>query len=296
MVRPGNLIILESTSPPGTTAKLAETFYGSGDLQPGDLYLAHAPERVLPGRILREVVENARIIGGHDAPSTEVCAEFYRTFVSGALHLTDARTAETAKLVENAYRDVNIAFANELSLLSDELDIDVWETIELANRHPRVEILKPGPGVGGHCIPVDPWFLVATAPESTTLIRTARGVNERKPDWILERALRHAERFKDPVIACLGLAYKPNVDDMRESPAIDIARGSKDSGKAALRVCEPYLESHDDFALVDHDTALHDADIVLILVAHDDFRRIPRKSFEEKIIIDACGLLRERDR
>jgi len=222
LIEAGNLIILESTSPPGTTEMVADIVASKTGLAVGDLHFAHAPERVLPGKILREVVENDRIIGGLNERSTEICAEFYRTFVSGELHLTDARTAETAKLVENAFRDVNIAFANELSLLADQLDLDVWRLIELANKHPRVDILSPGPGVGGHCIAVDPWFLVHASPEMTPLIRMAREVNQQKPQRVVERIVKRAGRFKNPKIACLGLAYKPDIDDLRESPAVAI--------------------------------------------------------------------------
>jgi UDP-N-acetyl-D-mannosaminuronic acid dehydrogenase len=256
------------------------------------LHAAHAPERVLPGKILREVVENDRILGGVDEPSTRVVAAFYETFVTGELLLTDARTAETAKLIENAYRDVNIAFANEVSFIADELGIDVWKLIELANHHPRVEILRPGPGVGGHCIAVDPWFLVAAVPGSTRLIRTAREVNDGKPAWVVERVRRRAGRFKNPRIACLGLAYKPNVDDLRESPAIDVVRGIRDANLGELRVVEPHVPHHEEFDLLSAEAALDGADIVVLLVAHDRFRKLPRKVLEEKVVIDVCGLFR----
>ena len=291
-VRPGNLVVLESTSPPGTTEHVARVLHELTGIPAGELRVAHAPERVLPGRILREVVENDRIVGGVDEASGEACAAFYATFVSGEIHVTDARTAETAKLVENAYRDVNIAFANEVSLLADDLELDVWELIELTNRHPRVQILRPGPGVGGHCIAVDPWFLVDSAPESTPLIRAARAVNERKPGWVVERVLRRSQRFVAPRIACLGLAYKPNVDDLRESPALEVVRGLRDAGVGELRVVEPHLERHEEFELISPHAALEDADIALFLVAHDAFRKIPRKALEEKVVIDTCGVLR----
>ena len=290
-LREGNLIILESTSPPGTTEMIAEIVEEKTGLCPPKIFLAHAPERVLPGKILREVVENDRIIGGVNELSTEVCAEFYRTFVSGELHLTGSRTAETSKLVENAYRDVNIAFANELSLIADELNLDVWELIRLANKHPRVNILSPGPGVGGHCIAVDPWFLVARAPACTTLIRAARSVNEAKPHWLLERVRRRAERFKNPIIACLGLTYKPDIDDLRESPAVEIAHGLVSSGIGKVRVVEPNIHEHPDFELMPLEEAVADSDIVLILVAHRQFKSMPRNLLAEKTIIDACGAL-----
>jgi UDP-N-acetyl-D-mannosaminuronic acid dehydrogenase len=289
---PGNLVVLESTSPPGTTERLAALVRERTGIAEGEIHFAHAPERVLPGRVLREVVENDRVIGGLDEASTELCASFYRTFVRGEIHLTDARTAETVKLVENAYRDVNIAFANELSLLADELNLDVWELIELANRHPRVDILRPGPGVGGHCIAVDPWFLVSSAPGVTNLIRTARQVNDNKPGYVAQRVLRRAERFRAAKIACLGLAYKPNVDDLRESAAIEVVRELVRAGTAEVRVCEPYIRSHPEFRLSSADQAIDGADIVVFLVAHDHFRKIPRKALEEKIIIDVCGVYR----
>lgn len=289
-VQPGNLVILESTSPPGTTEMVADLVYRESRLERGQLHFAHAPERVLPGRILREVVENDRIIGGVDEASTEACAAFYSTFVSGELHLTTARMAETVKLVENASRDVSIAFANELSLLAHTLELDVWELIRLANRHPRVQILNPGPGVGGHCIAVDPWFLVDCDPQSTRLIRTAREVNDQKPSWVVERVKRRAERLKRPRIACLGLAYKPDIDDLRESPALQIVRQVARIPDAEVRVVEPNLRSHAEFALASLEDALRDADIVLALVAHRQFKRIPTALLSERTVIDACGV------
>ena len=289
---PGNLVVLESTSPPGTTEQLAETLFERSGIRRGELFVAHAPERVLPGRILREVVENDRIIGGIDEASAQVCAEFYRGFVAGTLHLTTARTAETVKLVENAYRDVNIAFANEISIVADQLDLNVWEVIELANKHPRVDILRPSPGVGGHCVAVDPWFLAHAAPGSTHLIRTARSVNDSKPKWVVQRVLRRAHQFKSPRIACLGLTYKPNVDDLRGSPALQIARELKQAAVGELRVVEPHLERHEEFDLLDIDAALDGADIVVLLVAHDCFKDIPRKQLEQKSLMDFCGLFR----
>lgn len=292
LLKEGNLVILESTSPPGTTEMIAEIVREKTGMKPPQVYFAHAPERVLPGRILREVVENDRIVGGIDDASTEACAEFYRTFVSGELHLTDSRTAETAKLVENAFRDVNIAFANELSVLADELDLDVWRLIELANKHPRVNILQPGPGVGGHCIAVDPWFLVHRAPQITRVIRMAREVNEGKPHWVVERVKRRAERFKHPKIACLGLAYKPDIDDLRESPAVEIVRELRAIQEADIRIVEPNLAEHRDFDLQPLEESIKDADIVVVLVAHRQFKKIPATWLAEKIVIDTCGALR----
>ncbi len=292
LIQEGNLVILESTSPPGTTEMIADLVKQKTGFRSPQVLFAHAPERVLPGKILREVVENDRIIGGIDDASTEAAAEFYRSFVTGEVHLTGCRTAETAKLVENAFRDVNIAFANELSLLADELDLDVWRLIDLANKHPRVNILQPGPGVGGHCIAVDPWFLVHRAPAVTRLIHTARQVNEHKPHWVVERVLKRADRFKNPCVACLGLAYKPDIDDLRESPAVEIAGELREKLNGELRVVEPNLHEHPDYELYDAEQAIRDADIVLMLVAHRQFRKLPATWLAEKIVIDTCGALR----
>lgn len=292
-LKPGDLVILESTSPPGTTEMIASIIYEKTSLARGSVYFAHAPERVLPGKILREVVENDRIVGGLDDASTEACAAFYATFVAGKLHLTTARTAETAKLVENAFRDVNIAFANELSMFCEKIGLDVWELIRLANRHPRVNILSPGAGVGGHCIAIDPWFLVDIAPELTPLMKQARLVNQCKPHWVLERVKQRAERLKGPRIACLGLAYKPDIDDLRESPAVEIAHELKKMPDVDLRVVEPNLEKHAEFKLYPLEAALDGADIVLVLVGHREFMKIPGRLLEEKIVMDVCGALRQ---
>ena len=291
VLKKGDLVILESTSPPGTTEMIEEIVLGESSFHKGDIHFAHAPERVLPGKILREVVENDRIIGGIDDASTEKAAEFYGSFVTGKLLKTHCRTAETAKLVENAFRDTNIAFANELSLFCEKMDLDVWELIRLANHHPRVNILNPGPGVGGHCIAVDPWFLVDCAPDLTKLIRTSREVNEAKPPWVVDRVLAKAKRFKNPTIACLGLAYKPDIDDLRESPAVEIVQELKRRNVGQLKVVEPNLESHDEFDLVSQNEAIESADIIVILVGHKPFLSIPAGKLAEKIIIDTCGTL-----
>ena len=289
-VASGNLVILESTSPPGTTEMVAELLREHSPC--GDAVLvAHAPERVLPGKVIREVVENDRIVGGIDDASTRACEEFYSQFVTGTILPTSARMAETAKLVENSYRDVNIAFANELSFLCDVLKLDVWELIALANRHPRVSILNPGAGVGGHCIAVDPWFLVDAAPAETRLIRTAREVNDAKPHWVVDRTLRIAERFKSPRIACLGLAYKPDIDDLRESPAVEVVRTLATHAHLSLRVVEPNLDSHPDFDLSTLEDALEDADIVLFLVPHKSFLKLNPSLLNEKIVIDPAGVI-----
>ena len=249
-VRAGNLVLIESTIPVGTTADvvlpiLREDAPGAA----AGVRLAHCPERVLPGRILVELVGNDRIVGGIDADSTEAAATFYGAFVNGKVLKTDAATAEMAKLSENTFRDVNIALANELSMICDRHGVDPWEMIALANRHPRVSILQPGPGVGGHCIAVDPWFIVASAPDEAHLIGTARRVNDAKPDWVIDKIRAAASRFDDPVIGCLGLAFKANVDDLRGSPAEAIACRIRDEGLGRLLVCEPNLDAHRDFDL-----------------------------------------------
>lgn len=303
----GNVVILESTSPVGTTARLAARLacrrrdlrFPPPERHAGavDVHVAHCPERVLPGRMVRELIENDRIIGG----MTEACAEHaeavYRVFLRGAPFRTDAPTAELVKLVENAYRDVNIAFANELSVICDQLGLNVWQVIELANRHPRVEILRPGAGVGGHCIAVDPWFIVSSAPERTRLIRTAREVNDDKPRFVAAQIRERAERLKNPIIACLGLTYKPDVDDLRESPALEIAVELARAPESRLLVADPNLRElpaalagRPNVALCDTLAAVREADIVAILVAHTPFRKIPRDELMRRMVIDATGL------
>jgi len=249
VLQKGNLIILESTSPVGSTEQLS-TWLGnyrsdlkfpheSGD--EADIHIAHCPERVLPGKVLTELIENDRVIGGISPTCAERAKDLYKSFVSGECIITDARTAEMAKLVENAFRDVNIAFANELSIICEKLDINVWELIELANRHPRVNILQPGPGVGGHCIAVDPWFIVNAANDEARLIRTAREVNDSKPAYVIDKILEASRGISTPVIACLGLAFKANIDDLRESPALQIViQLAKKSGYRILAV-EPHI-------------------------------------------------------
>lgn len=308
-IKPGDLIILESTSPVGATEQLA-AWLGEArpDLTPAtangggsNVYIAHCPERVLPGHVLRELVENDRIIGGINEESTDVCTAFYETFMAGKVLKTNSRTAELAKLVENAFRDVNIALANELSLISDRLGVDVWELIDLANHHPRVNILQPGPGVGGHCIAVDPWFIIHSAPEESRVIRAAREVNDNKPTWVMDRVKAKAERLKSPRIACLGLAFKANIDDLRESPALTITETLARDGVGEILAVEPYisecppsLAKLDNLRLVGLDEALAQADIILLLVDHDQFKKIDRRMLEDKIVIDTRGALRQR--
>lgn len=290
-VRPGNLVILESTCPIGTTEDLVlETLIEEGvDITDGVL-VAHCPERVLPGRILTELVQNDRIVGGINDASTAAAATFYRQFVSGEVFETSARLAEMTKLTENTFRDVNIALANELSIICDRHDIDIWELVRLANRHPRVNILRPGPGVGGHCIAVDPWFVVASAPEQARLIRTAREVNDAKPGWVVEKVKAKADRFKHPTIACLGLAFKADVDDLRQSPAVDIARALQREEVGELLVCEPNIAEHADFTLTPLNDALARADIILLLVDHKEFKVLNPHRLQDKIIIDTRGV------
>jgi len=288
------LIILESTSPEGTTEKIADIIsQHRPDLildNTLNVHIAHCPERVLPGQILKEIVENDRIVGGITPEATRRAADFYRSFVRGAVISTTSRTAELTKLVENSFRDTNIAFANELSLLCNKLDINVWELIQLANRHPRVNILNPGPGVGGHCLAVDPWFIVSAAPDTARLIRTAREVNEAKPGWVIEKVLDCAAKFQQPTIGCLGLAYKPNIDDLRESPALEVVHQLHKSGKATVLTCEPYVESVEGLTLVSLEELLQQADIVVGLVRHTQFRSLSRAQLEGKVIFDTCGM------
>ena len=294
-IRSGNLIILESTSPPKTTQDIVVPQAIPDDLTLGeDVFVAHCPERVLPGRILLEVVQNDRVVGGMTNACTTKAQEFYESFVNGAVLLTNALAAEVTKLVENSYRDVNIAFANELSILSDRLGIDAWEVIELANHHPRVNILTPGPGVGGHCISVDPWFLVHADPDNTPLIKTARIVNDRKPHYVIDYVARLASEFAHPKIGCLGITYKADVDDLRESPALDIVRGLAERNVGELLVCDPCVseKQFSEFKLLDLNDVLEQANILVLLTDHRPFCKIPRRILQEKVIVDTRGTWR----
>jgi len=300
VLKKGDLVILESTSPVGTTEQLAEwlaeeredlTFPQQAG-ESSDIRIAHCPERVLPGQVLSELVQNDRVIGGMTEKCSEMAVQLYKTFVKGECVVTDCRTAEMCKLTENSFRDVNIAFANELSIICDKLNISVWKLIALASRHPRVNILQPGPGVGGHCIAVDPWFIVSKTPEQAKLIRTAREVNDNKPLWVVEKIVAKAQRFKNPVIGCLGLAFKANIDDLRESPALDIVRQLKLQNVGEILACEPNV--HSDFAefpLCDIDEVIDRADILVVLVDHDEFKHIRGDVLQEKIVIDTRGIL-----
>ncbi|WP_269510614.1 UDP-N-acetyl-D-mannosamine dehydrogenase [Corynebacterium faecium] len=305
-LRPGALVVLESTSPPGTTRAMAEYIIEKRpdlSLDEGDenaIFVAHCPERVLPGQIMEEMENNDRVIGGLTPKATELARDLYSTFCTAELLLTDATTAEMAKLTENSFRDVNIAFANELSLIADRLDIDVWELIELANHHPRVNILQPGPGVGGHCIAVDPWFIVSSVPEEARIIRAAREINDGKPDWVLEQVEAALGDKSHGVVAALGIAFKRDIDDLRESPSLDIVKqlGSRNSN-LDIRVVEPNvaelpaslkeLENVKKESLVE---AISAAGVVLLLVDHTEFASIDRKLLEGKTVIDTRGLWR----
>lgn len=262
------------------------------------LLFAHCPERILPGQMMKELVANDRICGGLTPPAAEVARDLYRVFCTGEIFLTDARTAEMCKLTENASRDVGIAFANELSLICDQLGIDVWELIRLANRHPRVKILQPGPGVGGHCIAVDPWFIVDAAPQVSRLIRTAREVNDSKPHHVVGQVSALAARFRDPVIACLGLAFKADVDDLRESPAVEIVHELATQKTGRLLIVEPHTRALpkqlDGLGLTLHplETAVAAADIVLLLVNHREFVRMDRTLLAGKALLDTRGIWR----
>ncbi len=307
-LRGGEIVILESTSPPGTAIGLSRQL---AELRPDltlphtsegvpDVFVAHCPERVLPGRIMIEMVTNDRVVGGITRRCAEKAAAIYRVFCQGEILLTDASSAEMAKLVENAYRDVNIAFANELSLVCESLKLDVWEVITMANRHPRVNILSPGPGVGGHCIAVDPWFIVGAAPELTPLIRTAREVNDHKPHHVASQVVAKSARFRDPTIVCLGLAFKANIDDMRESPAVEIVQDIATALPGVeIQVCEPYahdlpakLGGLENVVLKPVETAVDDADIVVLLVDHDQFRAVNRSRLSGKVVYDTRGIWR----
>ncbi|WNO53012.1 UDP-N-acetyl-D-mannosamine dehydrogenase [Stakelama saccharophila] len=303
-IEAGNLVILESTSPIGTTDKVAELLAQlRPDLKvPGhctgtpDIAIAYCPERVLPGRILVELIDNDRVIGGITPRCARKALQFYRRFVRGACVTTTARAAEMTKLAENAFRDVNIAFANELSIVADHMGVDIWEVIRLANRHPRVNILSPGPGVGGHCIAVDPWFLVHGAPEQTPLIRTARNVNDGKVGYAIGRAEALVESLSGAPIACLGLAFKANIDDFRESPAMKIAHHLAQRYGERIRIVEPYAASLPALfdgtgaTLVDIDQAIETCPGFVALVDHELFKSIPLDERAGKHVYDARGI------
>jgi UDP-N-acetyl-D-mannosaminuronic acid dehydrogenase len=275
-LKEGVLVILESTSPVGTTRKVQDLILKERPELKGKIYIAYCPERVLPGNIIYELEHNDRAIGGINEASTDRAVAFYKNFVKGELHKTNARTAEMCKLVENSSRDVQIAFANELSMICEKADIDVRELIHLANKHPRVNILQPGTGVGGHCIAVDPWFIVSEFPEEAKIIRTAREINNFKTEWVIEKIKNKALQFKidngrEAIIACMGLAFKPNIDDLRESPALTVAQTLNTEGLSVLMV-EPNLNDNSNYKLTSIQGAIERADIIVFLVAHKEFK------------------------
>ena len=273
VLKKGDLVILESTVPPGTTMSVVKPILEKSGLKAGqDFYLAHCPERVMPGRIMKEMVENARIVGGINRRSALLTRQLYASFVKGKIVLTDATTAEMAKLSENTFRDVNIAFANELSKICYRLGIDVWEVIKYANEHPRVNILRPGPGVGGHCIAVDPWFIASAVPEDAKIIRTARYVNDSMPNFVVQRVIESVKDINNPVVAVLGLTYKADVDDIRESPAFAIARKLSQIKRIGLRVCDPYVKECAGLRMYALTDAVMGADCIVLLVDHRKFR------------------------
>ncbi len=298
-LRPGNLVVLESTSPPRTTTELVRPILEESGLKAGvDFHLAYSPERVLPGQILRELIDNARVIGGITPESAQAGREMYATFVRGEIVETDATTAEMVKLMENTYRDINIAIANEFARLADRFGVDVWEAIGIANRHPRVKILRPGPGVGGHCISVDPWFFVETAPDLSALIYTARQVNDSQPQFVIDLIQRALGSLAGRRIAVLGLAFKEDVDDLRESPAVDIARMLSVDFGAQVRAFEPFKpEAHfDGFETVPTlEQSLAGAELTLVLVGHTQFTRLDPATIASltpaRLVVDTRGIL-----
>lgn len=308
VLKKGDLVILESTSPVGTTEKMAtwlaearsDLTFPQTHSDDADINIAHCPERVLPGHVVRELVENDRVIGGMSARCSKRSVELYKTFVMGECIVTNARTAEMAKLTENSSRDVQIAFANELSIISDKLDIDVWELISLANRHPRVNILQPGPGVGGHCIAVDPWFIVSRTPEEAHIIHAARKVNDGKPSWVIDKVKLEVANFlqnnpskaaKDVIISCYGLAFKPDIDDLRESPALNIVRALSNIHAGCILAVEPNISSLEGILprveLTSLENAQENADIHLVLVDHSQFKI---SKFKTKYLVDTKGI------
>ncbi|MEM9649095.1 MAG: UDP-N-acetyl-D-mannosamine dehydrogenase [Bacteroidota bacterium] len=295
LLKKGDLYIIESTSPIGTTEKMSDLIYGERPDLKDEIYIAYCPERVLPGNVMHELVYNDRVIGGVDIASTNRAVDFYSQFIKGELHKTNARTAEMCKLVENSSRDVQIAFANELSLICDKAEIDVWELIELANKHPRVNILRPGCGVGGHCIAVDPYFIVADYPMESKIIGTAREINNYKSFWCAEKVKSAKMEFelkhgRKPSIALMGLAFKPNIDDLRESPAKYIVQKVlQNANDEEYFIVEPNIEDHKVFKLTYYEEAAEKADILVFLVAHDEFKTIKSGN---KVVLDFCGVIK----
>jgi UDP-N-acetyl-D-mannosaminuronic acid dehydrogenase len=297
LLKEGDLYVIESTSPVGTTEKMKELIFTLRPELRDKIYIAYCPERVLPGNVIFELVNNDRVIGGIDEASTQKAVEFYSQFVKGALHRTNSKTAEMCKLTENSSRDVQIAFANELSLICDKAGINVWELIELANKHPRVNILQPGCGVGGHCIAVDPYFITAEYPEEAKTIALAREVNNYKSQWCAEKVRNEMLQFelkngRKPNVAMMGLAFKPNIDDLRESPSKQIVmKVMQGCNNNNILVVEPNIETHSVFKLTDYKEAYSKADIIVMLTAHDQFKTLPYD--DSKIILDFCGIYKK---
>ena len=296
-LKEGDLYVIESTSPVGTTEKMQSLIFSERPELKDKIYIAYCPERVLPGNVIYELVHNDRVIGGINQESTDKAIEFYSQFVQGTLHKTNCKTAEMCKLTENSSRDVQIAFANELSLICDKAGINVWELIELANKHPRVNILQPGAGVGGHCIAVDPYFITADFPYESQLISKAREINNYKSFWCAEKVHNAILRFelehhRKPIVAMMGLAFKPNIDDLRESPAKCITtKVMQACNNADILVVEPNVKEHKVFKLTDYKEAYEKADIVVFLTAHDPFKELPY--MEDKVVLDFCGIYRK---
>lgn len=297
-LKEGDLYIIESTSPVGTTEQMAELIFSERPELKGRIHIAYCPERVLPGNVIYELVNNDRVIGGIDDASADAAADFYGKFVTGHLYKTNCRTAEMCKLVENSSRDVQIAFANELSMICDRAGINVWELICLANKHPRVNILQPGCGVGGHCIAVDPYFITSAFPNEAKIIAQARSINNYKSDWCVEKAKNAILSFelkngKKPHVALMGLAFKPNIDDLRESPAMKIAKHLVvELPDVKFDVVEPNISSHNDFDIVNFQTAFKQSDIVVYLTAHKEFFTLPN-DMNDKQILDFCGVIKK---
>ncbi|WP_350600883.1 UDP-N-acetyl-D-mannosamine dehydrogenase [Pseudomonas sp. 65/3-MNA-CIBAN-0223] len=317
VLKKGDLVILESTSPVGATEQMAEWLSEARpDLsfpqthgEASDIRIAHCPERVLPGHVLRELVQNDRVIGGMTPKCSQLAISLYKVFVQGECIVTNARTAEMCKLTENSFRDVNIAFANELSMICDKLDIDVWELIRLANRHPRVSILQPGPGVGGHCIAVDPWFIVSKTPEQARLIRTAREVNDSKPKWVIEKVQLAVEEFlranpdkttQEVTISCFGLSFKPDIDDLRESPALAITLQIAQSHPGRVLAIEPNITQLPEnlsgkLQLKTLEEGLAETDVLVLLVDHEQFKKLEHQTESKQKIVDTRGIWNKKN-
>ncbi|MCK4662722.1 MAG: UDP-N-acetyl-D-mannosamine dehydrogenase [Bacteroidales bacterium] len=292
-LKEGDLYIIESTSPVGTTEKMQKLILSSRPELKNKIYIAYCPERVLPGNVIYELEHNDRVIGGINKESTDKACAFYSNFVKAELHKTNAQTAEMCKLTENSCRDVQIAFANELSIICEKANINVWELIKLANRHPRINILQPGTGVGGHCIAIDPWFIVADFPEEAKIIRTAREINNSKTEWVIEKIKNEILEFdlnnnRKPLVALMGLAFKPDIDDLRESPALYVAKKLSEFDKAKYLITEPNVKTHKLFKIYDSRDAYNEADIIVFMVAHKEYKAIDINI--KKIEIDFCGV------